>query len=313
MSRTFEAVETIAERTGVNTDEAQERLTQMRGLALVKQRDVNGVEMYRLGPFIIGWYEAYISRIRDDREFAELFEKYIAEGGGERILSPRPGILGVVPVRGSLPKNLLQPYEDIDAHFERHERFFVGECVCMIERNLIDKSCDRTLRRCAFVGTPADTPLSESILDREQAKALFTELEKQGHVHLGFYGFSSNVGSPQFTGCCNCCGCCCGILRGTNDMGLDEGPQRSNYRASFVLTNCSACGDCVEICQVNAITIDQEGMPVLNRDRCIGCGLCVIHCSTESVRLEPVSEEEWFHLPANVDEWEERRLENLGR
>ena len=52
---------------------------------------------------MIGWYEACI-RV-EGKEFAELFHQYMEEGGSERILAPRPGVLGVVPVRGSLNRN----------------------------------------------------------------------------------------------------------------------------------------------------------------------------------------------------------------
>ena len=45
-----------------------------------------GVRKYRLGPFLVGWYEANMRLL--DKEFAELFEQYVIEGGGERILSP---------------------------------------------------------------------------------------------------------------------------------------------------------------------------------------------------------------------------------
>ena len=29
--------------------------------------------------------------------------------------------------------------------------------------------------------------------------------------------------------------------------------------------------------------------------------------------MEPVSEEEWFHVPANMAEWEEMRLQYLAK
>jgi hypothetical protein len=58
------------------------------------------VKKYRLRPFLVGWYEASMRRL--DKAFAELFEQFVIEGGGERIFSPRPGVLGVAPVRGSL-------------------------------------------------------------------------------------------------------------------------------------------------------------------------------------------------------------------
>ena len=85
---------------------------------------VDGAKKYRLGPFLVGWYEANMRLL--GKEFAELFEQYVIEGGGERILSPRPGVLGVVPVRGSLkPEQMavMESHLDIDAHFKRHERF----------------------------------------------------------------------------------------------------------------------------------------------------------------------------------------------
>ena len=312
MSRAYETVGEIATRAGLPEARVRELLEDLLPTALVRQRVVDGVEKYRLGPFLVGWYEAHVHRMPDDREFIKLFEQYVQEGGGERILSPRPGILGVVPVRGSVRPDLLQPHEDIDAHFDRHERFAVTDCVCRVERNVVGSECTMPVKRCSFVGLPPETPLSEHVFDREQARTLFGELEDQGHVHLGFYGFTSTAESPQFVGCCNCCGDCCGILRGTNDMGLDEGPQRSNYRAVIDLDNCIACGSCIERCQVHAITEGDDGMPASDRDRCIGCGVCVIGCSGDAIELAPVSVDEWFEVPSSFEEWEERRLRSLG-
>ena len=95
-----------------------------------------GEKKYRLGPFLVGWYEAMM-RLQD-KEFAELFEQFVIEGGGERIFAPRPGVLGVVPVRGSLKPEYIErePHLDIDAHFQRHERFLVIPCVCKREMEL---------------------------------------------------------------------------------------------------------------------------------------------------------------------------------
>lgn len=53
-------------------------------------------------------------------------------------------------------------------------------------------------------------------------------------------------------------------------------------------------------------------MPVLDLSRCIGCGVCVIGCFTEDIQLLPVSPDDWFEVPSSFEEWEERRLQNLG-
>ena len=50
----------------------------------------------------------------------------------------------------------------------------------------------------------------------------------------------------------------------------------------------------------------------VDRDKCIGCGVCVLSCRDDAIVMEPVSEEEWFHVPSSMAEWEERRLEYLA-
>jgi electron transport complex protein RnfB len=275
-----------------------------------------GEPKYRLGPFLVGWYEASMRLL--DKEFAELFEQYVIEGGGERILSPRPGSLGVVPVRGSLKPELMEamePHLDIDAHFKRHERFLAIDCVCKREKELLegdDYDCRMPMKRCGFVGLPPQTPLGETVLDREEASKLLGELEQMGHVHLAFYGFTMGAETPQFVGTCNCCGDCCGILLGTTHLGLQETAQRSNYRAVVDPEECISCGACIERCPVKAIADDEDGKAKVERAKCIGCGVCVIGCSTDAIELVPVSAEEWFHVPSSMAEWEERRLEYLA-
>ena len=275
---------------------------------------VEGAPKYRLGPFLVGWYEANMRLL--DKKFAELFEQYVTEGGGERILSPRPGSLGVVPVRGSLkPEQMeqMEPHLDIDAHFKRHERFLVIDCVCKRERELLGKhDCKMPHKRCGFVGMPPQTPLGENVLDREEASKLLGELERMGHVHLAAYGFVMGAETPQFVGTCNCCGDCCAILLGTTHLGLAETAQKSNYRAVVAPDTCVGCGACLERCPVKAVAEDEDGKAKVDRAKCLGCGVCVIGCPTDAIELLPVSADEWFHVPSSMEEWEEMRLRNMA-
>ena len=325
LTRFPETAAEIAKRVGRDLAEVSALLESLIPLGLVSypgstagggvlKEEMKGDKKYRLRPFMVGWYEAGMRRL--DKEFAELFEQFITEGGGERVFAPRPGLLGVIPVRGSVKPEYIrrEPHIDIDAHFQRHERFLVIPCVCKREREILgDYSCKLPMKRCGFVGLPPQAPLGETVMGREEASELLAKLEKQGHVHLAFYGFTMFADAPQFMGTCNCCSCCCGILHGPKLASLDvstEGPQKSNYRAVIDLEECIACGACIERCPVDAIAEQEDSKAKVERAKCIGCGVCVIGCATDAIVMEPVSEEEWFHVPSSMAEWEEMRLQN---
>jgi NAD-dependent dihydropyrimidine dehydrogenase PreA subunit len=56
---------------------------------------------------------------------------------------------------------------------------------------------------------------------------------------------------------------------------------RSYYTARIDPDSCTACGDCMDRCQVDAIK-EGDCMEV-DPARCIGCGLCVSTCPTEAI------------------------------
>jgi ferredoxin len=279
------------------------------------------VKKYRLQSFLVGWYESYLKNIKSEtKEFAQLYEQYAREGGGERILSPRPGAQGVIPMRGSLKPEWLErePYNDIDAHFQRHERFLVIDCVCKNEKAACHgRSCDLPTRRCGFIGLPPTTPPSENVLTREEAMKLWSEFDAMGTMIVtGVYGFTYAAEKPQFVGGCHCCACCCGLFNAPLlNPKIKETAQRSNYRAVKDYEKCRSCGECVRRCQVFAHTFKQgtDGKKTeYNREKCVGCGACVMGCPNGALHLEPVSEEEWYHVPSSFMEWEERRLKFLA-
>jgi len=41
---------------------------------------------------------------------------------------------------------------------------------------------------------------------------------------------------------------------------------------------CVACGSCVKICPLNAISIHKGIKAVVNEQKCVGCGKCVAAC-----------------------------------
>jgi electron transport complex protein RnfB len=340
MSRTLETAAEIAERVGLPEEKVTVLLESMvprrmvradtlaletgvKGLGKVEakpgQAKAETVKKYRLQPFLVGWYESYLQEDKpDSAEFSRTYEQYVIEGGGEKVFCPRPGPQGVIPYRGSLKPEWLkrEPHNDVDAHFQRHDRFLVIDCVCKKEKVYAHgHSCALPNKRCGFVGMPPAVPFSENVISREEAVKLWNELDAMGTMVVeGFYGFTMGAEEPQFVGGCHCCGCCCTILNAARLAPLAETIQRSNYRVAKDYDKCEPCGECVRRCQFFAHTFDKatDDKPVYHLDRCVGCGACGMGCPSGALHLEPVSEEEWFHVPSSFQEWEERRLEFLA-
>lgn len=296
--------------------------TGVKGLGKVEAKPgeetkVPSVKRYRLSPFLVGWYESYLQESKpSSKEFALAYEQYMIEGGGEKIISPRPGAQGVIPYRGSLKPEWLErePHNDVDAHFNRHERFLVLDCVCKKQKAAAHgRSCEMPSKRCGFVALPPSTPLSENVLSRQEALKLWEELDAMGTMAVeAFYGFTMGATAPQFVGGCHCCGCCCSILNAGRLGGLKATVQRSNYRVVKDYEKCVSCGECVRRCQFFAYALDgaMDGKPVYDRDKCVGCGSCGLGCASGALHLEPVSEDEWFQVRSNFVEWESARLQN---
>ena len=51
---------------------------------------------------------------------------------------------------------------------------------------------------------------------------------------------------------------------------------------------CLGYGSCVQVCPEDAIRIE-NGVAVVNRDKCIGCGLCAKECPRGLIELVPIS------------------------
>ncbi len=46
---------------------------------------------------------------------------------------------------------------------------------------------------------------------------------------------------------------------------------------------CAACGTCAGDCPVNAISLGDDGIYVINPDECISCGTCAGGCPVSAI------------------------------
>ncbi len=62
---------------------------------------------------------------------------------------------------------------------------------------------------------------------------------------------------------------------------IQGGPKACPY-------GCLGFGNCARVCPVSAITMGDNGLPVIDPHRCIGCGKCVKECPRGLISLLPV-------------------------
>lgn len=63
---------------------------------------------------------------------------------------------------------------------------------------------------------------------------------------------------------------------------VTNGPNYCNF-------GCVFQNDCIESCKFDAIAIDENGMRIINDEKCTGCGACVKACPRDLIELVPLS------------------------
>ena len=84
---------------------------------------------------------------------------------------------------------------------------------------------------------------------------------------------------------CMCCGCCCALLKMLKKMEKPAEVAHTNFHARVIPQDCTACSLCEDRCPMDAISVDETA--VVNRDRCIGCGVCVGICAPGGHQAAP--------------------------
>jgi ferredoxin len=84
---------------------------------------------------------------------------------------------------------------------------------------------------------------------------------------------------------CNCCGCCCDFLKRMRKYRGLKQVVASNFVVQADEESCTACGTCVDLCQMDALKLEDETL-IANLDYCLGCGNCVAQCPSESLSLQ---------------------------
>jgi len=301
-----ESAEDLAKRLDRPVDEIRGRLDEMARKGQIGSFKMGGRQMYRLIPFVVGIYEFQRGE-RLTKELVELFEEYLPHltriSGGHG-----PHMTRVIPVRATIKTDLrVLQHEDLRQILEKAKSFRVQDCVCRREKGLQGKPCKHTVHNCVQYSMEEGAydyfNLDGEIITREQALKIMEDAEKEGLVHTTY-----NVIDAPLGFLCNCCSCCCGIQRGLKEFHAPYALAKSNYLAYIDQETCIACGTCKdERCPMDAVA-EKDGRYRVLEKRCIGCGVCVVTCPSESIRLIERPEPDRDEIAKDMLDWGQRRM-----
>jgi ferredoxin len=156
-----------------------------------------------------------------------------------------------------------------------HDQFWVSNCGCRENR----KQCARSRKDVCLIFNPED-PGSGS--DRKEASLaeVLGILQEAREKHLVARPYR-NHDRTDTDGICFCCDDCCEYFLNPVEI-CDKGEQIE--KTDFIV--CNHCEACVDVCYFHARNMDLNGL-VVDNQLCYGCGLCVVVCPENCIRMVP--------------------------
>ncbi|MBU3191379.1 FAD-dependent oxidoreductase [Clostridium bowmanii] len=261
--RKLKTVQETAAKCGKPDAEVEKLLYQMALDGVIKVEKEDGVDKYCLELYVPGVMEYMVDNKANLKKYpviGECFEEYTRKLGALMAgnIPVGLGVMRVIPVQSAIDGDTRKAsYEEIDYLLKKHDVFAVTDCACRASMRIIGQGCGHRVEDiCIRLGSAAEYYIRVGIgkqVTREEAAEICLQAEKEGMMHQ-----IPNLSGPgNALAICNCCGCSCFGLRNAN---LYRNPDwsRSNYVSKVDKDKCVACGECVENCPSNALTLGQK-------------------------------------------------------
>ena len=296
LSPVLEAAGDVAKRLCRDTAETAELMEVMAKKGLIFRLKKDKTARYGAAPFVPGIYDFQLGTMR--RGFAQDMQDYFEEGLGRTIQGHKTPIMRPIPInRQLIVKWPIAPYEDVLKIIEEQEIIALAPCVCRTKNGLLDENCGKPLETCFMFGANGKYYVDNGMarfITKKEAKKIIKKNDEAGLVMQPFNSQKAGV-------MCSCCGDCCEMLGSLKKQPVPAAAVKSNYFATVGADECTGCETCLDRCQMEAITIEDD-TAVIDLDRCIGCGLCVTTCPTEAAQLVKKTENEQYQPPKSKAE-----------
>ncbi|MFO8049438.1 MAG: 4Fe-4S binding protein [Desulfosudaceae bacterium] len=282
MSHLLETPEAVAARLDQPAADLAARLDDMAERGLLFRLKKGDSSRYAAIPFVHGLFEFQVKTL--DRELSEMVQTYFDEAFDTAMQKGADYFLRPIPVQRSLDVTQeVAGYEDAVKILSSKPKIVITDCICRKRTQVLGTGCDKQLEACFMFGS-----MGQYYLDRDMGREISLEeaitiLEKCREDGL----VTQPATSQNPAGMCNCCGDCCGVL-----VALKKHPRPAelvfaNHSVRVDAEECTGCETCLERCQMDALSLNQDEVAEVDPDRCIGCGLCVTTCPVEAITLVP--------------------------
>ncbi|WP_300386549.1 FAD-dependent oxidoreductase [Clostridium sp.] len=257
--------EEIAAKSGKSLEDTKRILWDLayNGVCFIVEED--GVDKYWYEVWVPGHMEIIVNHPDKDKveNFKQIGEAFEAYGRKKAPLTAGVFPLGtgpmrVIPIEKAIDGETRRAsYEEVSRYLNDNTVFSVSDCSCRTSREAMGEGCGHLKEdMCIQLGDAAKYYIRTGrgrAITREEAFDIIKRAEENGLMHQ----MPNMDGIGKTHAICNCCGCSCYATRiagmfGNNDM------IRSNYVSRIDKDKCVACGECVQVCPVNALKLGQK-------------------------------------------------------
>ena len=276
----------------------------------------NGNEGYALQQVGFGFPQSFFWKGEETpqaRKMSGLIAKYFSRDVTQEAFSSdgetKP--YRYIPVGRSVKadRQAIYPLHMMESVIEQAKQIALAHCPCRMTYSLRGGECNHPTEVCMKFNDLAQYLIDRGLgreISKEEALDVIKKSEEAGLVHF----VDNSEGDIQHN--CNCCGCACWNVGNIRRRKI----PRDVLMATYFLREtdedqCIGCGECVEICPVDALKMEDE-IPVVDEDWCIGCGVCATVCNTDAIEMK-LRPDKTGQLPATkFQELHEKILEEKG-